>query len=162
MVFRLIYCFCTKKLIIMDYFRLWMANNPRPLILLVVMLDRHDGQLSTNKMLRLMGSHEYHPILKLAEKLGLITREKVQDQPFPIRRQPRTGRYEWQLLAQLDQKYDFESDPIIFSFKQQRTPVNSWDVSSLVNKLTLLGKQLAQQAREADFLTVTKTGRYRP
>jgi hypothetical protein len=100
-------------------------------------------------------------VLRLAEKLGLITREKMQHQLRPVRGQPRTGRWEWQLLAQLDKKYDFDSETF-FSFKQARKPVDSWDVFKLVNKLTPLGKQLAQQAREASFLPVTRTARYRP
>jgi hypothetical protein len=139
----------------------WMVNNPRSLINLLVILERHDGQLSTNKLLRLMGSHEYHLILKLAEQLGLITREKVPDKILSVRGQPRTSRFEWQLLAQLGKNDDFDSEPF-FSFKQARKPVDQWDTSTLMNKLTPLGRQLAKQAKESSILAVTRTGRYRP
>ena len=143
--------------------------DPRPIIHALVILDRHAsaGPMSTNKLLRLMRSHGHYAVPRLLEQLRLIEREKQEHQKQPVRKQSRTKRKEWRLKSKLFFGGDDDDDGgllprIDFSFSEELKPLDVWDVSRQVNRLTPAGKRIAQMAKETEFLQVTKIRRHRP
>jgi hypothetical protein len=144
--------------------------DPRPIIHALVILDRHAsaGPMSTNKLLRLMRSHGHYAVPRLLEQLRLIEREKQEHQKQSVRKQPRTKRKEWRLKSKLFFGADDDDDGglllprIDFSFSEELEPLDVWDTSRQVNRLTPAGKRIAQMAKETEFLQVTKIRRHRP
>jgi hypothetical protein len=127
-------------------------------------------ELSTNKLLSKMRSKEYRWVLVLAEELGLVRRSKRATQKNAIRPQPKTGRRQWSLLAEIDEAFaeiarttnrGFLEEPQL-NFRAEYGPADTWDTSTVIYSLTDAGRHFAEMAVETSALQMTKTHRYRP